>query len=170
MPHQNSTMLFGDETAPPARFLFQFPLTCPPPGRRSGWKPCPWTSSAHWGGWICSPSQELLRGPAPRTCVWSTKGLLSNVIPPPDSLNRLRTNRQMWKKTHTKWASCWPRLWGNVAGRNHSSPCSCAPPDTRPAPRRRISLPPLGPGRMGTGRSEGEAKESAERELTKLHL
>lgn len=59
----------------------------------------------------------------------------------------------------TKWASCWPPLWGSVAGRNRSSPCSCAPPDTRPAPSRRTSrlLPWL--SRKGMERSERRGRK-----------
>lgn len=56
----------------------------------------------------------------------------------------------------TKCAARWPTLWGNAAGRNRSSPCSCAPPDTRPALRWHTFLSRLWPSQMGTGRSDDE--------------
>lgn len=54
----------------------------------------------------------------------------------------------------TKRASCWPPLWGDAAGRSRSSPCSCAPPDTRPALHRRTFRSPVWPSQTGMGRSE----------------
>jgi len=71
----------------------------------------------------------------------------------------LKQIRSKVTQTLTKRASCWPSLWGDVAGRNHSNPCSCAPPDTRPAQRFHISLPQFWPGQTGMERSEGMVKD-----------
>lgn len=94
------------------------------------------------------------------------KGLWHWDVWAPDSLTGLfkcacvlNKSDNKGRETLTKWVSCWPPLWGNVAWRNHSNPCSCAPPDTRSAQRWHIFLSLLWPGQTGMERSEGEAAD-----------
>lgn len=158
-------------------FLFQFSITSPSPGTHSGWKPRPWTSSAHWDGWTCSLSQEQLQGPVPHTWKkhWQfvTREWSANISP--DALKGsfqftsvVNKSGDMWTEALTKWVSCWPPLWGNVAGRNRSSPCSCAPPGTRPAQRWHTSLPPLWPDQTGMEISEGGGRRISRRRKNKI--
>lgn len=68
----------------------------------------------------------------------------------------------------TELVSCWPTLWGNVAGRNRSTPYSCAPPGTRPALHQRTSQLLPWPSRKGMERS-GEVTTEKEKWINNPH-